>query len=423
MKNKSLTPHIRFKGYDDEWQQSSFGEVCTVHDGVHQTPRYTDSGVMFVSVENIKSLQSNKFISIEAFKSDYKTVPERNDILMTRIGDIGTANIVLSDEPMAYYVSLALLKSPSIDSFFFKSSIGCPDTKRELWKRTLHIAFPKKINKNEISHVGIKLPSASEQKDIGDFFRQIDEVLHDTEREITRLEKMKQASLQKMFPRPGETTPEIRFDGFTEPWKKETFSDVFTPLKNNTLSRDCLNYTTGMAKNIHYGDVLIKFGSVININDDIVPYVNETVSFSQSPLHLLKDGDIIFADTAEDEAVGKCVEIIGATEFNSVSGLHTIAVRPNFSFAPSFLGYYLNSSTYHSQLLPLMQGVKVLSIGRNALATTEICYPTSHEEQRVIGEYFRNLDAIISAKRKKLDKLQNLKQSCLDKMFVNTAAQ
>ncbi len=70
-----------------------------------------------------------------------------------------------------------------------------------------------------------------------------------------------------MFPRPGATAPEIRFDGFSGDWQTSAFSDVFTPLKNNTLSRACLNYESGMIKNIHYGDVLIKFDSVVDVNN------------------------------------------------------------------------------------------------------------------------------------------------------------
>lgn len=422
--SKPLKPQIRFKGYDDEWKQSSFGNVCDVYDGVHQTPHYTSEGVMFVSVEDIKTLHSNKFISPEAYANDFNIVPQRNDILMTRIGDIGTANVVESDEPLAYYVSLALLKSPKLDSYFFKSAISAPDTIAELWKRTLHIAFPKKINKNEISLVGVKHPfTKNEQCEIGEYFRQIDTQIKEAEREVERLEKMKTASLQKMFPRPGATAPEIRFAGFSEPWKILTFKKVYSFLKNNTLSRDCLNYNNGIAKNIHYGDVLIKFGAFVNPLSIEVPFVNPNVTLELSSSYKLDDGDVIFADTAEDETVGKCTEIRGVSDSNVVSGLHTIAVRPNFKFAPYYLGYYHNSNAYHYQLLPLMQGVKVLSINRTAIADTMVVFPSSLDEQKAIGEYFRNLDELIAAKRKSIVKLRNIKKACLSKMFVNDTDQ
>lgn len=414
MKNKSLTPQIRFKGYDDEWQQSSFGEVCTVHDGVHQTPRYTDSGVMFVSVENIKNLQSNKFISIEAFKSDYKTVPEKNDILMTRIGDIGTANIVQSDEPMAYYVSLALLKSPSIDSFFFKSSIGCPDTKRELWKRTLHIAFPKKINKNEISLVGIKLPSASEQKDIGDFFRQIDEVIADAERELIRLEKMKQASLQKMFPHPGETTPEIRFDGFTEPWNVTEIGKVMEVGSVKRIHQE--DWRTSGIRFLRARDIVASLkGEEIEDKLYISPSLYEQFSSISGKV---SKGDILVTGVG---TIGIPYLIEDDSPIYFKDG-NIIWFKNNNYFDGKFLFYSFISAP--------IQNYIIMSSGTGTVGTytiengklTPIPYP-AFEEQKRIGEYFRNLDALISAKRKKLEKFQNLKQSCLDKMFVNTTAQ
>lgn len=159
----------------------------------------------------------------------------------------------------------------------------------------------------------------------------------------------------------------------------------------------------------------------INIIEPIVPWVNSNIELDLSKLYLLSNGDIIFADTAEDETVGKCVEISGVESQKVVSGLHTIALRPKIQYAPHFLGYYLNSTSYHNQLIPLMQGIKVLSINRSALANTILLLPKSLAEQKAIGEYFHNLDMLISAKRQKLVKLRNIKRACLDKMFVNTS--
>jgi type I restriction enzyme S subunit len=248
-------------------------------------------------------------------------------------------------------------------------------------------------------------------------------MIANAEKEVARLEKMKIASLQKMFPRPGQTTPEIRFGGFTEPWIEKRFSDVYMPLKNNTLSRDCLNDNNGIAQNIHYGDVLIRYKSIVNVSTDKVPFVNGDIQLEISKSNLLINGDVVFADTAEDETVGKCTEISGVGDYAVVSGLHTIPVRPKFEFAPLYLGYFHNSESYHTQLLPLMQGVKVLSVSKSAIADTLIYYPTSIEEQKLIGEYFNNLDCIIEAKRDRIVKLRNIKKACLEKMFVNNTTE
>ncbi len=104
-------------------------------------------------------------------------------------------------------------------------------------------------------------------------------------------------------------TPQIRFNEFDDEWKKKCFSEVFSLLQNNTLSRTELNYESGDAKNIHYGDVLIKFGEYIDVQKEKLPYLNNDGLARKFSKSLLQNGDVIFADTAEDEAAGKCTEL------------------------------------------------------------------------------------------------------------------
>ena len=160
------------------WEQRKLGDIVTVYDGVHQTPNYQTSGVMFLSVENIATLKSNKFISFEDFKRDYKVYPQRNDILMTRIGDVGTTNVVTDNDVKAYYVSLALLKYKETNPFFLSSAIQSDFVQKGLSNRTLKTAIPMKINKDEIGQVDVMLPtSADEQDKIGSFFSQLDTLI------------------------------------------------------------------------------------------------------------------------------------------------------------------------------------------------------------------------------------------------------
>ena len=132
---------------------------------------------------------------------------------------------------------------------------------------------------------------------------------------------------------------------------------------------------------------------------------------------LLTDGDVIIADTAEDEAVGKCCELRGSGNKHIVSGLHTMACRPRFEFASGYLGYYLNSTAFHDQLLPLMQGIKVISVSKTAIGDTSARYP-SFSEQAAIGSFFRQLETLITLHQRKLELLRNIKKSLLDRMFV-----
>lgn len=198
-KNGERYPELRFPGFTDAWEQCELEELCNVYDGTHQTPRYTNSGVMFVSVENIKTLESDKYISEEDFKNEFKIFPEFGDILLTRIGDVGSANIILDNIKRAYYVSLALLKPKDINSLFLLALLASSPVQSEIWRRTLHIAFPKKINKNEISKVIVNKPSISEQEKIGELIYALDRTITLHQRKLDHLKLQKKALLQQMF--------------------------------------------------------------------------------------------------------------------------------------------------------------------------------------------------------------------------------
>lgn len=198
--NGSSYPEIRFKGFTDPWEQRKLNEVVNVYDGVHQTPDYKESGVMFLSVENISTLKSEKYISEEAFQRDYKVYPQKGDILMTRIGDVGTPNVVETTEKVAFYVSLALLKPTKINSYFLCNSIQSPLFQKGLKDRTLVTAIPQKINKDEIGKVNIILPTSSqEQQLIGEYFANLDRLITLHQRELEKLQNIKKSMLEKMF--------------------------------------------------------------------------------------------------------------------------------------------------------------------------------------------------------------------------------
>ena len=212
--------------------------------------------------------------------------------------------------------------------------------------------------------------------------------------------------------------PKIRFAGFDNTWEQRKLSDVLVSLQNNTLSRADLSNETGVAKNIHYGDVLIKFGEVLDVSKESLPMISDKSVLSKYKASFLQNGDVIVADTAEDATVGKCSEIAGLNDEVVLSGLHTIPYRPVEKFASGYLGYYLNSSAYHKQLIPLMQGIKVTSISKSAMQDTEIVYPKSVEEQGKIGNYFHFLDHLITLHQQKCDKLKNIKKFMLQNMFI-----
>ena len=245
-------------------------------------------------------------------------------------------------------------------------------------------------------------PRANEQIKIGQMFKKLDSLITLHQRKLDALKKIKSALLEKMFPKDGSNIPEIRFTGFTEAWEQRKFLDTFDFLSNNTLSRSQLSDTRGSVLNIHYGDVLIKFGELIDVSKDTIPRIADDLVAEMLSCQKLKNGDVVIADTAEDITVGKCSELRKCENKAIVSGLHTIACRPQLKFASGYLGYYMNSNSFHNQLLPLMQGTKVISVSKSAIKNTEINYPNLFE-QRLIGKILIALDNLITLHQRKLN--------------------
>ncbi|EKG8968521.1 restriction endonuclease subunit S [Enterococcus faecalis] len=199
-KKDETVPRVRFADFEDDWQLCKLGDVVEIFDGTHQTPRYTDSGVKFVSVENIATLETKKYITHEAYEKEYsKKRAKKGDILMTRIGDIGTMKVIETDEPLAYYVTLALLKAKETNPYFLSFIISSPEIQRNIWKRTLHIAFPKKINLGEINQVEMKITIFEEQDKIGDLFTNLDDAIILNQNKLNQLKSLKKSYLQNMF--------------------------------------------------------------------------------------------------------------------------------------------------------------------------------------------------------------------------------
>ena len=212
--------------------------------------------------------------------------------------------------------------------------------------------------------------------------------------------------------------PQLRFPEFTDAWKQRKFGDSFDFLQNNTLSRASLNDTSGCAKNVHYGDILVKFGESISAEKADLPFICEREILKKLSKSILKNGDVVIADTAEDMTTGKSCEIVDVDECMPVlAGLHTIPVRPKQKFGKYYLGYYLNSEAFHSQLIPLIQGIKVYSISKSSIKDTVVMFPDDVQEQEKIGSLFNRIDNTITLQQRKLNSLQKLKKGLLQKMF------
>lgn len=187
--------------------------------------------------------------------------------------------------------------------------------------------------------------------------------------------------------------PDLRFAGFSGEWEEKKFSDNFnTTIPKNSLSRDKLTNEPRKIKNIHYGDIHKNFNNILQSSDDFIPYIiDDDISYYER--YFLQDGDIIFADAAEDNTAGKCIELDIDDNSNIIAGLHTIPARPTQS-GKYFYGFYLNSSNFHNKIIPLLEGTKVSSISKTNLNTLTVIVPDINEQEK-IGDLFKKIDSII----------------------------
>jgi type I restriction enzyme S subunit len=207
MMQQIFSQQLRFKDEDgkdfEDWKQRRLNKLVKIYDGTHQTPSYVESGIAFYSVEHVTANQfsKTKFISKEVYEKENKRVKlEKDDILMTKIGSIGVPRLIDWDVEASFYVSLALLKkSSNISNKYLVHFINSTFFQNELWKRTIHVAFPQKINLGEIGECIVIFPCATEQSKIANFLSAIDEKIELVAQQIEDTQEYKRGLLQGMF--------------------------------------------------------------------------------------------------------------------------------------------------------------------------------------------------------------------------------
>lgn len=409
MGKKEKAPCLRFKDTNGKdypaWEQRKLNEIASIYDGTHQTPRYTSNGIPFLSVENITTLQSSKFISEKDFLRDFPVYPKKGDVLLTRIGDVGTANVYERNQKVAFYVSLALLKLRETDPYFVNASFRSNSTRKEVWKRTLHIAFPKKINKNEIGKVNIQIPSLAEQRKIGIFFYSLDRLITLHQRKLETLKKLKRTLLQKMFPKKGQLKPELRFPGFTNDWEQRELSSL----------SELITKGTSPLGNGNDGDInFIKVENLDSFSGKILSCskVSKEEHLTYLRRSILYKGDILFsiAGTLGRTAIVP-EDILPANTNQALAIIRTKNQDPRFLFTA------LKSRTVTDFIKknPTVGAQPNLSLAQ--VGSLKIPYP-SRAEQEKIGEFFSQLDTTITLHQRKLETYKKLKKSLLQKMFI-----
>lgn len=399
-------PTIRFRGFDDEWEQRKLGELVGIYDGVHQTPEYQDSGIMFLSVENIATLKSEKYISEEAFERDYKVYPEKGDILMTRIGDVGTTNVVETAEKVAFYVSLALLKPNGIDAYFLSNAMKTNVFQKGLRERTLVTAIPQKINKDEIGKIDIFITNNDEeQQKIGAYFSNLDHLITLHQCKCDETKKLKKYMLQKMFPQNGSKVPEIRFKGFTDEWEQRKLIEVC----------DYVDYRGKTPTKTEDGIFLV---TAKNVKDGFIDYETSKEYISENAYEEVmrrgkpEIGDVLITTEAP------CGNVAQVNKADIALAQRIIKYRGHIGVVDNtYLKHYLLSPEFQKILNAKSSGGTVQGIKGSILHQQKIIYP-SYEEQKKIGQHMDSLDNLITLHQHKCEELKKLKKFMLQNMFI-----
>ena len=376
------------------WEQRKLSEfVDKAVDNRGKTPPLDENGTHpLIEVAALGGVHPNyskvdKYLSDDSFENNLRAYIKKGDILFTTVGSIGLVSLMDSREEAAIAQNIVAFRAK--ENFIPEYLYALFSNEENQYKanRIVMGAVQPSIKVSQLVDVEYMLTrNVKEQKKIGSFFSNIDNLITLHQR------------ISLYF---------LKINTFV--WEQRKLGDILISLQNNTLSRADLSNEAGVAKNVHYGDVLIKFGEVLDVSKEKLPMISDESVLSKYKSSFLQNGDVIVADTAEDSTVGKCSEIAGLNDEVVLSGLHTIPYRPIEKFASGYLGYYLNSSAYHNQLIPLMQGIKVASISKSAMQDTDIVYPKSVKEQGKIGDYFQSLDHLITLHHHKLFIINELK--------------
>lgn len=213
--------------------------------------------------------------------------------------------------------------------------------------------------------------------------------------------------------------PDLRFSGFNGEWNKVRISDLYSFTSTNSLSRDKLNYDSGLVKNIHYGDIHTKFNTHFDVTKELVPYVDNDVPINLDDLDkFLSTGDLIVADASEDYAdVGKAIEIINTDNQKIVSGLHTIhAKKESNDVIVGFIGHQMKNYNFRKKIMFVSQGAKVLGLSKSNFANQFVDLPQK-EEQEKIASFLSTVDEKISLLEKQKKQWQKYKRGSIQKIF------
>ena len=372
------------------------------------------TGILYLQGFNIKEngfdLTGVTYVSDSFHKKHLKSELKENDLLTVQTGDIGVTSYLPKQFEGANCQALIISRFyDKYDSRFWSYYFN--STGRKTLKLIETGTTMKHINVGDMKGVLVPVPTTKEeQKRIAEALSDVDSMISSLEKLIAKKKAVKQGAMQELL------TGKKRLPGFTGEWNTFIFGELFDFIPNNAFTRAQMS-DSGKVKNIHYGDILTIFGSCIDGDSNSIPYINQDIDLTRfADRCYLQSGDIIIADTAEDETVGKALEV---DNVNSpvLAGQHTLLCRSKIKFADKFLGYYLNAACYHDQLLPFIVGTKVSSVSKSSVSQTKLVVP-DFEEQTAIASIFLDMDNEIEALEQKLEKTCQIKQGMMQQLLT-----
>ncbi|MED1017141.1 restriction endonuclease subunit S [Bacillus atrophaeus] len=410
------TPEIRFSGYSGDWEKRKLGEISEKVTEKNKNNIYSETLTNSAEFGIINQRDFfDKDISNEKNLDGYYVVRPDDFVYNPRISNLAPVGPIKRNKlgrtgvmsPLYYVFRTHGVDKIYLEKYFSSNSWHIfMKLNGDSGARSDRFAIKDSL----FREMPIPIPSIEEQTKIGDFFKQLDDTIALHQQELTTLKQTKQGFLQKMFPKEGESVPEVRFPGFTGDWEQHKLDSIVDRVKSYSLSRDVETTEYTGYKYIHYGDIHTKVA-------DIIDEFSDLPNIKAGNYELLKKGDLVLADASEDyQGIAAPAVITIDVPYKLVSGLHTIALRPK-QIDSLFLYYLINSQTFRKYGYKAGTGMKVFGISATNLLRFESLFPT-FEEQTKIGNFFKQLDDTIALHQRELDALKETKKAFLQKMFV-----
>ncbi len=412
MTKKSDAPAIRFKGFSDAWEQRKLGDMMNVTSvkRIHQSD-WTDSGVRFLRARDIVAAAKNEepddylYISKEKYE-EYSALSGKvgvSDLLVTGVGTIGVPYLVRNLEPL-YFKDGNIIwfqNSDKIDGKFLFYSFSAEQIQGFI-NESAGIGTVGTYTIESGKKTPISLPNQIEQAKVGEFFQQLDNLITLHQRKFEKLTNVKKSMLEKMFPQNGSSYPEIRFKGFTDPWEQREVGDLLIERSQQAPMSDEYPLMAFIAN-----EGVAPKGERYDRSALVTDTVNKLYKKTEK-------GDFIYSSNNLETGS------IGLNKYGKacISPVYSI-FEPTGIADSDFLGRRLVRKDFINAMVKWRQGVIYgqWRIHESDFLKIEISVP-SVEEQRKIGAYLDQLDNLITLHQRELEKLQNIKKSMLEKMFV-----